>query len=311
MKTYFVISDIHSYATAMIKSLTTAGFQRTNKDHILIVCGDLFDRGDETLEVYNYIKSLPKNRRILIKGNHEHLFLDLLLKPFPEAHDFSNGTVLSFCQIAKVSPDKLTEDYWKSTIDDKSLIYEKIQKDVWQNEVRDVVAQSEITKWLLSDEWINYYELKNFIFVHSFIPLKLKEDQSYFKLWPAYYVDARCFEFKDDWRDAADFEWEDASWMCPWKCYNCNLFEPEANKDKILVCGHWHARNFHKIYENTNLPDDTIFYSKNLIALDACTALSNTVNVLVIKDNLCFDKFGKKLDLSKPATITEKETDYE
>ena len=59
---YFVISDIHSFATDMKWVLRQAGFNKKNKHHTLIVCGDIFDRGNETLEVYKYLKSIPKKR---------------------------------------------------------------------------------------------------------------------------------------------------------------------------------------------------------------------------------------------------------
>ena len=99
-KTYFVTSDIHGYASVLKESLKEKGFDKRNPNHILIVCGDVFDRGTEPLEVYKFLKSIPKKRCILIKGNHESLYFDLLKKKFPESHDFSNGTVRTFCQIA-------------------------------------------------------------------------------------------------------------------------------------------------------------------------------------------------------------------
>jgi serine/threonine protein phosphatase 1 len=74
---YFVISDIHSFATEMKWVLRQAGFNKKNKNHTLIVCGDIFDRGNETLEVYKYLKSIPKKSCILVKGNHESLYFDL------------------------------------------------------------------------------------------------------------------------------------------------------------------------------------------------------------------------------------------
>jgi len=67
MKKYFVASDIHSF-TPCIKELNKTGFDLNNEEHILIICGDLFDRGSESLKLYEFIKSLPKERRILIRG---------------------------------------------------------------------------------------------------------------------------------------------------------------------------------------------------------------------------------------------------
>ena len=66
MKKYFVASDIYSFYTPFIKELNKTGFDLNNEEHILIICGDLFDRGSESLKLYEFIKTLPKERRILI-----------------------------------------------------------------------------------------------------------------------------------------------------------------------------------------------------------------------------------------------------
>ena len=67
---YFIVSDIHSFAAELRTALKTAGFNKRNKDHTLIVCGDIFDRGPDTLSVYKVLTSMTKNRCILINGNH-------------------------------------------------------------------------------------------------------------------------------------------------------------------------------------------------------------------------------------------------
>ena len=45
---YFAISDMHSFYSIAKKSLDEAGFDPDNENHTLVVCGDIFDRGDET-----------------------------------------------------------------------------------------------------------------------------------------------------------------------------------------------------------------------------------------------------------------------
>ena len=148
---YFVISDIHSFASEMKWALRQAGFNKKNKNHTLIVCGDIFDRGDETLEVYKYLKSIPKKRCILVKGNHESLYFDLLKRGYPMYHDSTNGTVNTFCWIAQQS--FVTDDDW--------------------DEIKTKVKNHEITKWLKSSQWVDYFELDKYIFVHSFIPAQI------------------------------------------------------------------------------------------------------------------------------------------
>ena len=141
-KKYFIVSDIHSFYTALINNLHKAGFDQNNKDHILIVCGDVFDRGFETLEVYKFLKSLPKSRCILIRGNHEDLYFDLLKKDYPNSYDYSNGTIRTFAAIAKVHEDTINPYY-------VSMLGENFKKN-WAN-VKEKVEKSAITKWLRSD----------------------------------------------------------------------------------------------------------------------------------------------------------------
>ena len=75
---------------------------------------------------------------------------------------------------------------------------------------------------------------------------------------------------------------------------NAGFFNKEIQKGKVLVCGHWHTRDFHAFFKKGQTSDN-IYFSENLIALDGRTAATLNINVLVIDDNKCFDKFGKEL----------------
>lgn len=306
---YFAVSDIHSFADDLKFSLSTAGFNKRDKNHTLIVLGDIFDRGDETIAVYKFLKSIPKSRRILIRGNHEALFLELLKKPFPQSHDFSNGTVSTFVQIAGYSDTEvafLKTCYYFSNGTYSS--YEKFSEDgqvIW-NDIRRAVLGHEITKWLQSNEWVNYYELGPYIFVHSFIPLKNIDGL------PAYYIKERQFEYFNDWRVAASkAQWDEATWGCPYKNYNAGYFKSEEDHGKILVCGHWSTSDFFKEYAgkeltflNLHRAEDTIWFGKHLIGLDGGVwrnelgQLIHPQNVLVFNSESpseCFDSFGNRL----------------
>ena len=61
----------------MMNSLTDAGFDVNNENHILVILGDIFDRGTEPIQMYNFLKEFPRDRRILIRGNHEYLLKEL------------------------------------------------------------------------------------------------------------------------------------------------------------------------------------------------------------------------------------------
>ncbi len=52
MKKYFICSDLHGNFTALEKALQENGFDIDNESHILVVAGDIFDRGEESVKVY-------------------------------------------------------------------------------------------------------------------------------------------------------------------------------------------------------------------------------------------------------------------
>lgn len=295
-KKYFVASDLHSFFTPFEDALDNAGFDINNPNHILIVCGDLFDRGGETIELFEFLMNIPKTRRIFIRGNHESLYLSLLLKPFPESYDYSNGTVRTFCDIAGFDEDCLigTSKMYKGKD------YYEIQEtmDSYWGQIREIVKNHKVTKFLKSKEWKNYYELDKYIFVHSFIPTCLKIDYTMYRKLPAYYWQEDWLQVDPNWRESADYEWEEATWGCPWKLFQEGLFDAEAEKGKILVVGHWHASDFHRVFESDNDPTNfDIYFGKHLIALDACTASkwSGKVNVMVIDDQGVCYQYNKPL----------------
>lgn len=288
MKTYFVTSDLHSYITPLEEALTEVGFEYDNPDHILIVCGDIFDRGFDTLEVYKLLSTLAVERLILIRGNHERLYLELLEKDLPESHDYSNGTVRTFCTIADASEETVTSYfYFSAGIRDSAQITKQITA-AWKK-IKNKVGKSLITQFIKSSRWLNYYELGNYIFVHSFIPLRLKKcsETKWMHNWPLSRIPEKLLEPLPYWRTkSADYQWDDASWGCPYKLFKAGLFDKELNKNKILVCGHWHTSAFHLAFEeDPRLEDYSIYRGKNLIALDACTAKTKKTNVLVLTEN--------------------------
>lgn len=305
---YFIVSDIHSFCSELKSALWKADFNKRNKDHTLIVCGDVFDRGSETVELYKFLTSIPKKRCILIKGNHELLYEELLEKSFPESHDFSNHTVDTFCQIAGYDPKILTPKYWRKFDD---VPHERIRQ-AWQ-EILTEVKQSPITAWLKSSRWKYWHEVGNYIFVHSFIPLKNLDHM------PAYYTYNRKFEYFKDWRETAtSFELEDATWGCPYQQYIDGYFKEEAANGKVLVCGHWVVTDFRQHINNKWSEDTSIYKFENIIGLDCgvwkyrdTKAYYHPQNVLVIddKDFKCYDQYGAELkdetSIPRIETVTE------
>lgn len=263
MPKFFVVSDIHSYIEPFKKALNEAGFDPNNKDHILISCGDLFDRGPDSEELFLYIMSLPN--KILIKGNHDILLEDLCTRGFPYSNDKSNGTVRTVLDIGGACFGRQFDECCEVT-------YNKMAR------YRELL--------------VNYFETENYIFVHSWIPT----DVHYEGRMKPWYQEGKTLAWMEDWRNANDVEWEEAMWGNPFKRWQEGL-----NKTgKTIVFGHWHCSTGHamlheiKISENesegtiSEFEDDAIwepFIHDNIIGIDRCTAHTGEVNVLVLEDN--------------------------
>jgi len=256
---YFVASDIHGFFNEFKAALDEAGYDVNNPNHHLIICGDIFDRGLQANEVYNFLRSIPKDRRTYIRGNHEYLLKELTLKYSPQGHDISNGTLDTLSQLSGIDND-----------------FRAAQNSPKVKEILD---------WIDSDEWVDFLEIDKYIFVHSFIPL-YNHNQALHYYFADPFIDLM---YVDDWRKVSDKRMiEGSTWGCPWKNYLAGLFEAEAQKGKILVCGHWHANDFYlhlggKIHEKFECYD--IYRGVNIIALDGCTARTRKVNVMIINED--------------------------
>lgn len=210
-----------------------------------------------------------------------------MTKTYPQSHDFSNHTVDTFCQIAGRD------------------IGELHCGDVSWGEIVDYVESSKIWKWLNSKQWVDYYELDKYIFVHSFIPINIKREyiRALYMYAPSQ-LSSKCFEYDPNWRKASREYWEDARWGDPIERYLGGLFTPEATKGKTLIVGHWHTADFWRRISrirNYDEPITAIWKGKSLIALDSGVFYDgyggyvHPQNVLVIDSsdfNTCYDQDG-------------------
>lgn len=248
MAKFYVISDVHGFYDEMKAALDEARFDPNDENSWLILCGDACDRGSQPEEVMDYLMSLP--RKVLIKGNHEDLIRDCMQRGYAEAHDYSNGTVNTILKLGGA-------EYGRSFAGCCIVAEEKLQPFL--------------------DSMVNYFETEHYIFVHSWIPLT----NNY--MVPLYYLSAGKLEFNPNWRDAYQYEWEDARWGNPFKLAKAGLLP-----DKTLVFGHFHTSWPRCVYEgkpqNGEGSDFSIYYGDGYIGIDACTAYSKKVNVLVIED---------------------------
>ncbi len=153
MKKYFCFGDVHSFYTELKASLETAGYDKNNKDHIIVSCGDLLDRGNESIECLNFVNSLPKNRKILIRGNHEDLLEECIDRKEFLSHDLHNGTLKTIFQLC----GKDDSEFWFN--DNYKIVF-------------DLIKQCKpLYKYLNSLQ--DYAEVGPYLFVHGWFPLCL------------------------------------------------------------------------------------------------------------------------------------------
>lgn len=238
MSKFFVTSDIHSFYNELIDALNEAGFDKNNEDHWLVVCGDCFDRGPDAQKVLNYLQSLP--RKVLIKGNHEQLLVNCCEREYPFSYDSHNGTILTILDLG--------------------------EGESFSDKCRSTLAK--VVPFF--NGMVNYFETKNHIFVHSWIPV-------------------HGAEFNDDWRNSTQEEWDGAMWGNPF-----TMAERGLLPDKTIVFGHYRcSTGWAKAEGRSEFGPDAKFepyYGKGYIAIDACTAYSGIKNVIVIEDEFIDNK---------------------
>ena len=237
---FFVIADMHSYYDPMIEALREAGFDKNNTQHTLVVCGDAFDRGMHAVEMFEYLDSLE--RKVLIKGNHDDMLMELMERGYPYSFDKHNGTESTVYQLG-FDPSII------SFADHCKLAYNRFKP--------------------LYDQMVDYFETEKYIFVHSWIPIS--EEKFGIK------------SFIEDWRNATEEQWKDARWGNPFE-----LAEGVLKPDKTVIFGHWHTTWPRACWEGKAEfgaeADFSTYYGKGYIGLDAMTAHSGKVNVLVVDD---------------------------
>lgn len=269
---YYVLSDIHGFFSLAKKALERAGYFSDISPHKLIVCGDLFDRGKEALELQDFIVDLiQKDEVILIKGNHE----DLALEFIDNIHDYMDGSV------------KSTHHWENGTVqtilDLVGMDFGQIRRsqELFADSIAEKFKQTPFYK-IIIPAMRNYFETERYIFVHGWIPCATGVD----KHWDTAYVG-----FNEDWRSASEEKWEKARWYNGMKAAHSGVFVP----NKVIVCGHYHCSyGWAKIrHEREEFPDEHTegwqksyepYKEPGIIAIDGCTAYSGIVNCIVLDD---------------------------
>ena len=250
MKIY-VTADTHGFYSILRNALTEAGFFAETAPHKLVVLGDLLDRGAEALEMQDFIlKLMEEDRVILVRGNHEDLFAEMVTEDegLPYSHHVMNGTFDTALQLTGFDLEMACT---------RNLDFAKAARETPY--YKTIIPAT-----------VDYYETKNYIFTHGWIPCIQERDG---------------YSYESDWRSAQGPEWESARW------YNGMDAAQTANEEKTILCGHWHCSYGHAVYEHKGSEfgpdaDFTPYYGPGVIALDACTAHSRGSMLLYWKTNV-------------------------
>lgn len=259
---YFVSGDIHSFFENWMLSLEHAGFDASNPAHKIIICGDLFDRGNATLDCFEFVKQLAaEDRLVYVRGNHEDLLFDCVKKirrGFDVGvHHINNGTVKTVAHLAATNQyDILCNCYDKALFDSRTT------------EVLEFIDQHAV----------DFFELGDYMFVHGWVPCDSADSNKYHARKNVTLAD------RSTWSD----KWDNARWLNGIDCWNQGAI-PDG---KTVVCGHWHTSWGHHKFHGHSEEFPSLgykdarksfkpFVEPGIIAIDGCTAYTGLVNVVV------------------------------
>ncbi len=147
----FAVSDAHGHASVLKRDLEAAGFGVGREDHLLVCCGDIFDRGGENRAMLAYLESIPN--KVLLRGNHEDMLIRALDRGYITDTDIHNGTDITLCEF-------LGED----SIDKNGRIA--------PNPEAEAILRAYV------DSTLPYFETEHYVFTHGWIPLGTKNGYS-------------------------------------------------------------------------------------------------------------------------------------
>ncbi|MBQ9083744.1 MAG: metallophosphoesterase [Clostridia bacterium] len=147
-KTIFAVSDIHGHYTQLKTALDRAGYCADDPSHLLVCCGDYFDRGSENLRVLKFFDFL--DRKVLLRGNHEDMLLNLFRTGQLMPYHCTNGTVAT-----------VLEFFGKYSVDGFDWI-DFSGRTRMLDRVTDFIHGTH-----------NYFETEHYVFTHGWLPTTL------------------------------------------------------------------------------------------------------------------------------------------
>ncbi len=171
MKKYFILSDIHSQFDLFESAIIKAGFEKSNPNHIMIIAGDILDRGSQGDLLIRYLEELIRIDRLIgVIGNHDAFLIDILNHNYLLDKVVFNIEKNGFIETLKLGSKKPITDINEPTLD--------LIRETFENEYEV------FTKWI--KELPLYLEYNHHVIVHGFLDFSLDdwhETSNRFAVW--------------------------------------------------------------------------------------------------------------------------------
>ena len=194
---------------------------------------------------------MEKNQVVLIRGNHEDLFVQMVTENhgLPYRAHVANGTYNTAMQLTGYDP-----------------VMARIRNYDFAEAAMNTPYYRKIIPAMR-----DYYETDHYIFVHGWIPCIRERSGQY--------------SYVSQWRESSAREWMESRWINGMKAASDGVTE----EGKTILCGHWHTSYGHSVLDQACSEfgpdaDFSPYYGSGVIALDACAAHSGIVNCIVLED---------------------------
>ena len=258
----FVFSDVHGEERALLEALGEAGFETNNPQHIPLCIGDLFDRGEGSRRLFEF---MMKNRGIWVKGNHEEMLEEALEKgldgEFVLFNMLHNGLDKTIASLGGCRLDGIVSTSEMEHSIEMARTYR----------CRSTSVLEKLKTLPL------YYETKNYIFVHAGLEPYIHDWRLTTKDFMLWDIEASCLPVENTRKTVV--------------IGHHHAFRVRAQGKER---GWTPERLGIPFYGNMDEHAPVKFGNK--IAIDPCSNLTKKVNVLVIEDELLEDETQKVQD---------------
>lgn len=168
---YFIVSDLHAQYDLLKQALERADFDMDNQNHILIIAGDVLDRGHQGDELIRFLEKLiVMNRLMGVMGNHDKFLIDVITQSFTIKTVLWNSHNNGFIETLRLAHPK--KDFY---------IEEKTIKEI---------GHAFLEKYPIFSDWLLqlplFLEFKNHVIVHGFLNFDLPDwhdTEEHFAIW--------------------------------------------------------------------------------------------------------------------------------